>query len=386
MEKHWDIVVIGAGPGGYVAAVRGAQLGKRVLLVEKSKVGGVCMNWGCIPTKYLLQQTREFRQIKTNKNLMGSFENITLDWQKVQDEKEKIVERLVKGIEFILSKNKIEIVKGTASVSSEKRIKIQIENREEVIEAEKIILAAGSRPAFLSFLKPDGEFVLTSRNALELKEIPKKLLVVGAGAIGLEMGLIFLRIGCEVEVVEIMPQVLPGIDRDIALRIERSLKSLGMKINTRMCIKNSLIKNQTIRISGTNLKTEQAFEFEADRLLLAAGRRPNSEEFIRDLPSLSSDKNGYIQVNEKLETSVSGIYAIGDLIGGKLLAHKASHEGIAAAENAAGRDQRIDYHALPFAVFIEPEFASVGMNKTEAKERQIEFKTGPFLCRPTVEH
>jgi dihydrolipoamide dehydrogenase len=224
MEKNWDIAVIGAGPGGYVAAIRGSQLGKRVLLVEKDKVGGICMNWGCIPTKYLLQQTREFKSVATNKNLIGSWETIFLDWRKVQDEKEKVVERLVNGIEFLLNKNKVKIVKGTAAVSSEKKIKIQIENGEENVEAEKIILATGSRPAFLPFLKPDGKIVLTSRDALELKEIPKKLLVVGAGAIGLEMGLIFLRMGCEVEVLEIMPQILPGIDRDIALRIERSLK------------------------------------------------------------------------------------------------------------------------------------------------------------------
>lgn len=381
MEKNWDIAVIGAGPGGYVAAIRGAQLGKRVLLVEKSKVGGVCMNWGCIPTKYLLQQTREFKNLKTNKNLYGPLDNISLDWKKVQDEKGRIVERLVSGIEFLLNKNKIEIIKGAASVSAEKNIKIKMEDKEENVGAERIILATGSRPASLPFLEPDGEFVLTSRDALELNEIPKKLLVVGAGAIGLEMSLIFHRLGCEVEVLEIMPQILPGTDRDIALRIERSLKSTGMKISTRMCIKKSMITSKTIRISGTSLKTDQAFEIEADRLLLAAGRKPNSEELRRDCPGLKADGSGFIQVNDKLETEVPGIYAIGDLIGGKLLAHKASHEGILAAENAAGLNKRVAYHALPSAVFIEPEFASVGINKTEAKEKQMEFKTGMFTLQ-----
>ena len=381
MEKKWDIAVIGAGPGGYVAAIRGAQLGKRVLLVEKNKVGGVCMNWGCIPTKYLLQQTRELKSIKTNKHLNGSLDNISLDWKKVQDEKEKIVERLVNGIEFILNKNKIKIVRGTASVSAEKNITIKMGDSEENAEADKIILATGSRPAFLPFLKPDGDIVLTSRDALELKEIPKKLLVVGAGAIGLEMGLIFYRMGCEVEILEIMPQILPGTDRDIALRIERSLKSMGMKIITRMCIKKSMNSGKSIRISGTSLKNEQEFDFEADKLLLAAGRKPNSEELIKDCPGLQTDGNGFIQVIEKLETKIPGIYAIGDLIGGKLLAHKASHEGILAAENAAGLNKTISYNALPFAVFIEPEYASVGITKTEAKEKQIEVKTGMFTLQ-----
>ena len=378
MEKNWDIVVVGAGPGGYVAAIRGAQLGKKVLLVEKNKVGGVCMNWGCIPTKYLLQQTREFKSVFTNKNISGSLEKITLDWLRVQDEKEKIVEKLVSGIEFLLKKNRVEMVKGTASISSEKKINIKLDNNEKSIEAENIILALGSRPAVLPFLKPDGKKVLTSRDALDLKEIPKKLLIVGAGAIGLEMGLIFLRMGSEVEIIEILPQILPGIDRDIALRIERSLKSLGMKINTRVRIKKSCIKDNTILLTGTCLKTEQDVEFEADKLLLAAGRKPNTEELIKNCSGLRSDKGGFIIVNERLETGVAGIYAIGDIIGGKLLAHKASHEGIVAAENAAGLNKRISYRALPFAVFIEPEFASVGLNKTEAKEKQIDFKTGMF--------
>lgn len=378
MEKNWDIVVVGAGPGGYVAAIRGAQLGKKVLLVEKDKIGGVCMNWGCIPTKFLLHQTHEFKSVMRNKNISGSLENVSLDWVKVQDEKEKVVDRLVNGIEFLLKKNRVEIVKGTASVTSDKKIKVLSDTNEVSIEAENIILAAGSRPAYLPFLKPDAEIVLTSREALELKEIPRKLLIVGAGAIGLEMGLIFLRMGSEVEIIEIMPQILPGIDRDIALRIERSLKSLGMKINTRMRIINSSYKAKKIRVSGTNLKTEQDFELEADTLLLAAGRKPNSEELIKDCRGLQSDTGGFIRVNERLETGIPGIYAIGDLVGGKLLAHKASHEGIVAAENAAGLDRRISYQALPFAVFIEPEFASVGLNKTEAKEKQIEFKTGMF--------
>jgi dihydrolipoamide dehydrogenase len=381
MEKKWDIVVIGAGPGGYIAAIRGAQLGKRVLLVEKNKVGGVCMNWGCIPTKFLLHQTSLIKNIKSNANINGPVADISLNWEKVQDEKERAVERLVQGIEFLLNKNKIELIKGTASISSENVILIKTGEKEEMVEAEKIILATGSRPAFLPFLKPDGKFVLTSRDALGLKAIPKKLLVVGAGAIGLEMGVIYHRMGCEVEVLEIMPQILPGIDRDIALRIERSLKSQGIRINTRMSIKKSVLTEKSIKISGTCLKTEQDFEIETDRVLLAAGRKPNSEELVKDCPDLLADEKGFIRVNEKLETGVPRIYAIGDLIGGKLLAHKASHEGILAAENASGLNKRISYHALPYSVFIEPEYASVGINKTEAKEKQIEIKTGMFTLQ-----
>jgi dihydrolipoamide dehydrogenase len=377
MENTFDLAVIGGGPGGYVAAIRGAQLGLKVCLVEREKIGGVCMNWGCIPTKYLLHETNTYMDLISHKNLKGPLAEIRCDWEKIQQERQSIVDRLVKGIEFLLQRNGVSVLRGEAKPENSGFLRIRGRNGEQRLGADKFILATGSRPAELPFLKPDGRRVVTSREALELSRVPRSLLVVGAGAIGLEMGVIYSRMGTEVTILELMPTILPGSDRELVTRLERLLKRQGIEIHTRMRIEEGIPGEKRICLKGNCLKDEKPFAFEAEKVLLAVGRRPNSE-IVADLKDISVDKAGFIEVDDCLQTGKRGVYAIGDVIGGKLLAHKASHEGMIAAENAAGADKRISHNALPLAVFTEPEFASVGLTEDEARERGIVFRKGMF--------
>ncbi len=381
MYKKYDLAIIGGGPGGYVAAIRGAQMKKRVVLIESQKLGGTCINRGCIPAKYLLHQTKMVKEIKENRNIEGPLEKIRCNWKKTQDQKAKIIDRLVNGIEFLLKKNGVEFLPGKGFVKNRNQITVKTEEGREVIEVNKIILATGSRPGDLPFLLPNGREVITSREALDFPEIPKKLLIIGAGAVGLEMGTIYQRMGTEVIILEIMPTVLPGSDGEMVRRLERILEAQGLQVLTQMNIKSYQIKEGRVRIKGTCLKTNSSFEYEADKMLLAVGRNPNSEGLIASDLKLSLDKKGFVEVNNYLETGLSGIYAIGDLIGGKLMAHKASHEGIIAAENSSGAKRMMDYQALPTAVYTEPEFSSVGLTEEEAREKEIKVQVGVFSLR-----
>lgn len=377
MEESRDMVIIGGGPGGYVAALRAAQLGRRPLLVEEHRVGGVCMNWGCIPTKFLLHQTALLRELRTNKRLSGPLDGVTCDWKRVQEDRVRIIDRLVKGTEFLLEKNGVERVKGRAVLLDKRRVRIASEEGERVVEADTVILAAGSRSADLPFLQADGRRVMTSREALELNEPPANMLVVGAGAIGLELGSVYARLGTKVTVLEILPGILPGSDREMALRLERLLKSQGLSLFTQMRIERAVETPEGVRLEGVCLKNDTPFSFEAERVLLAAGRVPNADTFL-ERPGLLDLDRGFVRVDERLRTSLPGVYAVGDLVGGKLLAHKASQEGILAAENASGADRLRDDAALPLAVFTAPEYASVGLSEEEARERVPGFLTGTF--------
>jgi len=335
MSEKRDLVIIGGGPGGYVAALRASQLRKKVTVIEEDRIGGTCMNYGCIPTKFLLSETKLWRDFRKNPRIEEVGENARLNWKGVQQEKRAVVDRLVRGIEFLLERNGIEVLKGRGELKSERTIVFRGEGGETSLEAERIILATGGRSSELPALRPDGQAVITHLEALELEDIPRSLLVVGAGAIGLEIGTVFSRLGTEVTILEIMPTILPGMDRQMAVRLERMLKKQGLEIFTEMRLEESRRETGAVRLSGTCLKTQKPFDFAAEKVLLAAGRRPNSE-FLGDGFGTLLDRSGFVKVNAKLETSVPGISAIGDLIGGKLLAHKASHEGVIAAENAAG--------------------------------------------------
>jgi len=377
MDEKCDIAVLGGGPGGYVAALRGAQLKKKVVLVEKEQIGGTCMNHGCIPTKYLLHQTQMLCELRDNPNIDGPVDKLKLNWDRVQEGKQDSVERLVKGIEFLLKKNGVQVIQGEAFLKSEREVTVHSKENIDLFP-NSIILATGSESASLPFLQPNGKQIITSRDALELNELPDRLLIVGAGAIGLEMGTIFHRMGCDVTILEVMKNVLPGIDRDMAVRLERNLKAQGIKIHTQMKIEKHDLKNGSVVLEGMNLKALTRFDFEAEKVLLAAGRTPNSEDFKGIDARLKFDKHGFIKVANTLETGIPGIYAIGDLIGGKLLAHKASHEGIIAVENACGEKKSMNYDALPSAVFTEPEFACVGITNNEAKEKGLSVSSELF--------
>ena len=379
MNIQKDIAVIGGGPGGYVAALRAAQLGKTVVLFEKEWVGGTCMNVGCIPTKHLLHQTKILRELRASKTFDGPAARITLNWGRVQEEKRKVVDRLVRGIEYLLKNNKIDIVRGTALLRDERRVVVRDGAGEETVyETGAVILAHGSRPAELPFLKFNGTDALSSTEMLDLADPPKSLIVIGAGAIGLEMGTIYSRLGTEVTVLEITPTALPGCDKEMGQRFELVLKKQGLKVLTESRLESCERAGGKLVLKGTNLKTNAPFEFAAEKVLLATGRRPNSENISEGAPLIGLDPQGYVQVTERLETNVPGIFAVGDLIGGKLLAHKASHEGLAAAENAAGLCGHVDYRALPMAIFTDPEFASVGLTEEEAREEADEVRVGTF--------
>ncbi len=379
MDKKWDLIIIGGGPGGYVAAIRGAQLKKKVLLVEKHKIGGTCMNYGCIPAKYLLHQTKIYKDLKANRNLEGPVEDIKCNWKRVQEEKNRAVERLVKGLEFLLQKNGVEIINGTGFIKGNNQVSVKSDGEgEQVLDAEKIILATGSRPAELPFLKSNGNEIVTSREALEFEDIPPRMIVIGAGAIGLELATIYQRLGSEVSILEILPTVLPGSDRETVKRLERILRAQGLHVYTQMKIESSQINDGNVLVKGTSLESQSHFEFEAEKVLLAVGRSPNSEGLNAKESGLAMDDNGYVRVNPQLETSIPGVYAIGDLIGGKLLAHKASHEGLVAVENVAGDTKEMRYEALPMAVYTDPEFSSVGLTEEEATEKGMKIQTGLF--------
>jgi dihydrolipoamide dehydrogenase len=381
MAEKRDIVIIGGGPGGYLAAMRGAQLKKKITLIEADRIGGTCINYGCIPTKYLLHQTKIYKEVKGSKTLHGPLEQISMDWGKVQEGRVSVVERLVNGIIFLLEKGKVEIVKGTAQLRADKTVKARTAGGEKVYEAAQVIIATGSQAASLPFLQPDGRNVVTSTEALEFAEVPKSLLVIGAGAIGLEIGSIYRRLGADVIVLEILPTILPGSDKETAGRLDRMFKKHGPKVLTQMRIEEAKVEEGKVTLKGICLRTSAPFEYIAERVLLAAGRKPNTEKLFGGPPFIDLDRGGFIKVNAKLETNMPGIYAIGDVIGGKLLAHKAYHEAVIAVENAAGFERTVDYAALPMAVFTEPEFASVGLTTEDAADRGIKIQTGIFLLQ-----
>jgi len=378
MAVKRDIVIIGGGPGGYLAAMRAAQLKKTVTLIDQDRVGGTCINYGCIPTKYLLHQTKVLKEVAGTKTLEGPVGDIRLNWAKVQEGRQSVVDKLVNGIVFLLEKGRVEIVKAPARLRADRSVVVQTPEGERVFEGEKVIVATGSRAASLPFLKPDGRTVITSTEALELLEVPKSLLVIGAGAIGLEIGSIYRRLGTDVTVLEIMPQALPGADRESVTRLERIFKKQGLKVFTEMRIDEAVVDEGGVTLKGFCLKNNVPFEYRAEKALLSAGRKPNTAELFEGGPFLEMDR-GFIKVGPSLETNVPGIYAIGDVIGGKLLAHKAYHDALVAADNAAGLPLRtVDYSALPMAVFTEPEFASVGLTQEEAVAKGIGVKCGVF--------
>jgi dihydrolipoamide dehydrogenase len=379
MPERYDIIIIGAGPGGYIAALRAAQLGKRALLVEEDKVGGTCMNWGCIPTKHLLHLTRVGEDVRTARHLTGPRAEVGCDWARVQEERARVVDKLVKGTEFLLHKNGVALRAGRASLASPGRVVVSsAAGVEEAFEASRVILATGSRSADLPFIKADGDRVLTSREALELVAVPRSMIVIGAGAIGLELATVYRRMGADVVVIEILASILPGSDREIAQRLERILAKQGLKIRTGMKIEESRVDEDGVVVKGTCLKGETPFEYRAEKVLIAAGRKPNSE-FLRESPAGPAvGRHGFVEVDARLETSLPGVFAIGDLVGGKLLAHKASHEGIRAVENAFGAAKEMRYDAIPMAVFTDPEFASVGLSEEEAVGKGQDVRIGKF--------
>lgn len=372
------LTVIGAGPGGYVAAIRAAQLGARVTVIEEREVGGTCLNLGCIPTKALVASSEALHMMRRAEEY-GLVINgdIRPDLKKIMERKDKIVSTQVKGIRSLFKSRDIQLVEGRAELLDGKRVKVRKKDgTEETIETDSIIIATGSRPASIPAFPADGVNILSSDDVWRLTEIPKSMVIIGAGVIGCEFACIFRELGTDITMVELLPRALSTEDEDISDIMEKELKKKKIKLLTSV-----KVESVTISSSGVILKLSDGKELSAEKVLVSIGRSFNSEGLGLEKIGIEKGKRGEIKVNERMETSVKGIYAIGDVTGGILLAHVASKEGIVASTNACGGDEVIDYSVVPAAIFTSPEIASVGLREFQAKEAGIPIVTGSFQYR-----
>lgn len=384
MEKNKvDLIVIGAGPGGYVAAIRAAQLGMTVLCVEKRPtLGGVCLNVGCIPSKALLHSSHKYTEVQNHLSDYGiKVGNVSLDLPKMMAQKDKVVGQLTNGIDFLFKKNKITRLIGTARFLSAHEVSIQTESGEEVWHAKKILIATGSESIALPGIEFDEKIIVSSTGALALQSVPKEMIVVGGGYIGLEMGSVWQRLGAKVTVVEFMDRLTPQMDHELSTALQKSLEKQGIafRLSTKVLGIKKKQNKAWVEIESNGGNKE---ELHADVVLIATGRKPLTQGLGLENISVALNKQGFIMVNEQYETSTSGIYAVGDVIPGPMLAHKAEEEGIAAVECMAGQYGHVNYDVIPSVIYTIPEVASVGKTEEELKKNQIAYKVGkfPFLA------
>ena len=388
-DKQYEVAVIGAGPGGYVAAIRAAQLGLKTALIEKQgRLGGTCLNVGCIPSKALLSSTELLMDIREIAPLHGislgsSKKSPSIDLEVMMERKERIVEKLTSGVASLMKQNQVDVLTGEAAVPEAGRVEITPTETsangeiKQTISAKNIVLATGSLPVELPFLPFNGASLIDSTDALSLQEIPKELVVIGAGAIGLEMGSVWSRLGAKVTIVELMETVLPGWDRQVGTEMKRVLKKQGITIELSVKITEYKESKGKITLLGTNKKGGKA-EYTGDKVLVSAGRKPYVPDGIVKSLGLSLDDRGRVRVNERFETNCSGVYAVGDCTPGTMLAHKAEEEGTAVAEIIAGRKSPVNYEAVPSVVYTAPEVASVGKTEEECKNGEIPYNKGIF--------
>jgi dihydrolipoamide dehydrogenase len=376
-EEEFDVIVIGSGPGGYVCAIRCAQLGLKTAIVEKNaNLGGTCLNIGCIPSKALLHSTELYHQAMHGDAHGLQFDNLQVDVSRLMQRKSKVVNQLRKGVEMLLSKRDIRIIQGKASFTSGKALKVeQPDGSETNLEGKHIVIATGSVPVALPFLQPDGESIVTSTEALAFDEIPSSMVVIGAGAIGLELGSVWSRLGSEVTFVEFLPTIAAGSDPDISRLAERAFKKQGMKFHTSTRVTACEVKDNGVFLTAE--KKGKKVTFEAEKVLLSVGRKPFTEGLGLENAGISIDDQGRIPVSQ-FRTATEGVWAIGDVIEGPMLAHKAEEDGVAVAELIAGGKFHAEYDRVPGVIYTEPEIASVGMTQVEAEESGIEIKVGTF--------
>lgn len=376
---EYDVAVIGSGPGGYVAAIRCAQLGMKTAIIEKyNTLGGTCLNVGCIPSKALLDSSEHFENAKSNFKEHG----IEIDAPKVNIEqmisrKQKVVDQTCDGVAFLMKKNKIDVFHGVGAFEDEHTINIAKKDGDEKIKAKNIIIATGSKPTELPFAKFDKERIISSTEALELKEVPKHLIVIGGGIIGLELGSVYARLGADVTVVEYLDRIIPTMDGTLSKELMKSLKKLGIKFNVSHKVSEVKRNKDKVTVKAENKKGEEV-TFEGDYCLVSVGRSPYTKDLGLDKAGLQTDDRGRIEVNEKLQTKKSHIYALGDVVRGAMLAHKASEEGTMVAEIIAGEKPHINYNLIPGVVYTWPEVASVGKTEEQLKEEKVEYKSGQF--------
>ncbi|MGH9453051.1 MAG: dihydrolipoyl dehydrogenase [Terriglobia bacterium] len=379
-NSDFDLVVIGSGPGGYVAAIRAGQLGLKTAIIEKDdKFGGTCLHWGCIPTKALLFNTEVYDTIKNAREFGISVKGVTLDWDAVQTRKAKIVKKLSQGVEYLLKKNHVEMIRGFGKLSSPSKIQVtagKLPARE--VSAKSIVLATGSEAKMLPGLRPDGKRILTNKEILLLHEIPKSMVIIGAGAVGVEFASIFHRLGTEVTLLEMLPCIVPLEDEEVSAELEKSFRKQGIEIVTQArvekTVKNS--KGVLVEYSGPDKKTGRV---EAETLLVAVGRSPNTQGIGLEGTGVQLER-GFVKVNGNMQTDEPGVYAIGDMVSASpLLAHVGEMEGIIAATHAAGRAvEPINYHHVPNCTYCEPEVSSVGLTERQAREAGYKVRVGKF--------
>ena len=377
MTDKFDVTVIGGGPAGYVCAIRLAQLGLNTACIEsRGSLGGTCLNIGCIPSKSLLNLSENFHKAKNFADIGIETGEVKLNLKKMMENKDKSVLVLTKGVEFLFKKNKVTYIKGTGTLKSRDEILVKNNEEEKTIKSDKIIISTGSAPLSLPGIEFDEKQILSSTGALSISKLPKKMIVVGGGYIGLEMGSVWSRLGTEVQVVEYLDHITPGLDKEISSEFMKILKKQNIKfdLNTKVEKISKSSEGVIVEISNKGNKSK----LEADVVLISVGRKPYTDNLNLDQIGVILDKKGRVKVNKNFETNIKNIYAIGDVIDGPMLAHKAEEEGIAVAELIAGQSGHVNYNLIPGVIYTSPEVAYVGENEEQLKEKNINYKIGKF--------
>ncbi len=378
--SSFDVVIIGSGPGGYVAAIRCAQLGMKTAIIEKySTLGGTCLNVGCIPSKALLASSHHYSELQHFADhgieVTG---DVKVNLEKMIARKQGVVDQTSGGVKFLMDKNKITVFEGLGSFVDATHVAVaKADGTSETLEAKNIIIATGSKPSSLPFIKIDKERIITSTEALKLKEVPKHLVIIGGGVIGIELGQVYLRLGAQVSVVEYLDRIIPGMDAALSKELTKVLKKQGMKFYVSHKVKSVERNGEAVVVQAENAKGE-TITLEGDYSLVSVGRRPYTDGLQADKAGVKISDRGQIEVNDHLQTSASNIYAIGDVVRGAMLAHKAEEEGTMVAEILAGQKPHIDYNLIPGVVYTWPEVAAVGQTEEQLKASGVDFKSGSF--------
>ncbi len=382
MSDAYDVVVIGGGPGGYVAAIRAAQLGLKTAIVEmRGALGGTCLNVGCIPSKALLQSSHHFAVANEEFAHHGIKAEVTLDLKTMLGRKDKVVAELTQGVEFLMKKNKIDYVIGEGQITGAGAVSVKAAKKgakKQTLKTTNIIIATGSDVAPLPGVPIDEKQIVSSTGALDLKQVPKTMVVVGAGIIGLELGSVWRRLGSEVTVVEFLDHVLPGMDGEVSKQMKRTLTKQGLDFKLSTKVTGAKAGKGGVTLTMEPVSGGKKETLKADAVLVSIGRRPYTENLGLKKAGVEMDKHGFITVDEDFQTNIPGIFAIGDVIGGAMLAHKAEDEGVVCAEIMAGQSGHIDYNSIPGVIYTWPEAASVGKTEEQLKEAGVEYKSGKF--------
>lgn len=376
MGERFDVIVIGAGPGGYVAAIKCAKAGLRTAIVENRRVGGTCLNRGCIPAKAMIHASSLYREMQEAEKFGVSAERITFDYEKIVSYKEETTEKLCRGIEQLLKGNGVTILFGKGSLEQGRKVKVTGEESEEYYDAEHVILAAGSKPVILPIPGLELPGVLTSDELFKLTEMPESLVIIGGGVISVEFASVYANLGCKVTIVEAMPRLIPNMDKEISQNLKMILKKRGVNIHTSASVQR--VEQEGELYTCVFTEKEKEVKVSARYVLCAIGRCPNTEGLFGEGAEPEMER-GRVVVDEKFQSSIEGVYAIGDLVKGLQLAHLASAQGMYVAEMLAGEEASVDLSAVPGCVYTDPEIASVGMTEDEAKEKGLEIKTGKFI-------